>query len=372
MTRMMTSDSTTQRITRLTPRGAVLALIGERVNAVQPQPVAVAAALNAVLAEDVVAPALPPSAIALRDGFPVEAGTVADAGPYAPVALPNARAIDLGDAIPERADAILPFDMVTLRGERLEAIAGIAAGDGVLPAGGDATPQSPLRRAGERIRSIDVGILAAAGIGTVAVRVPRIAVARGGDKDISHERFQILSRAIRDAGGIVAESPLPLETALAENAVDAVIGTGGTGSGQRDVSVNMLARLGRVETHGIAITPGETAALGWIGERPVFLLPGRFDAMVAAWLLIGRYMMAALSGGNVEEMPTIAALKRKITSTIGMTELVPVRCAEEMAEPLASGYLSLTSLARSDGWIVVPADSEGFAAGTPVAVHPWP
>jgi molybdopterin biosynthesis enzyme len=43
-----------------------------------------------------------------------------------------------------------------------------------------------------------------------------------------------------------------------------------------------------------------------------------------------------------------------------------------MAEPLGSGYLSLTSLARSDGWIVVPADSEGFAAGTPVVVHPWP
>jgi molybdopterin molybdotransferase len=65
-------------------------------------------------------------------------------------------------------------------------------------------------------------------------------------------------------------------------------------------------------------------------------------------------------------------LKRKVTSTIGLSEVIPVNCAGGMAEPLASGYLSFTVLARSDGWIVIPADSEGFAAGTPVAIYPWP
>ena len=368
----MIPDSTIQRISRLTPRGAVLASIGLNVNVVQPQTVAVTAALNVVLAEDVIPPALPGRAIALRDGVPVSAESVADAGSYAPVVLPGARPIDLGDAMPEGADAVLPFDAITVRGERVEAIAGIAAGDGVLPAGGDATPQSPLRRAGEKIRSIDRGILAAAGIKTVAVRMPRISLAHDAHNDDADERFQMLSRAVREAGGIVAGSPLLLETAFADNAVDAVIGVGGTGSGQRDTSVNMLARLGRVETHGIAIAPGETAAFGWLGERPVLLLPGRFDAMLSAWLLIGRYLIAALSDGNVEEIPTIVALKRKITSTIGMTELIPIRLAEGMAEPLASGYLSLTSIARSDGWIFVPAESEGFADGALVGLNRWP
>jgi molybdopterin biosynthesis enzyme len=65
-------------------------------------------------------------------------------------------------------------------------------------------------------------------------------------------------------------------------------------------------------------------------------------------------------------------LKRKVTSTIGLTELIPVACAGGMAEPLASGYLSFESLARSDGWIVVPADSEGYPAGAIVAVGSWP
>jgi molybdopterin molybdotransferase len=56
-------------------------------------------------------------------------------------------------------------------------------------------------------------------------------------------------------------------------------------------------------------------------------------------------------------------------STIGITEVVPVSCREGMAEPLGSGYLSLTALARSDGWVLIPADSEGFGAGSEVAVN---
>ena len=100
-------------------------------------------------------------------------------------------------------------------------------------------------------------------------------------------------------------------------------------------------------------------------------MPGRIDAALALWLLIGRRLVAKLAGGGVADTPTVMPLKRKATSTIGMTELIPVSCADGMAEPLGSGYLSFAALARSDGWIVVPADSEGFAAGAQVAVTLW-
>jgi len=136
--------------------------------------------------------------------------------------------------------------------------------------------------------------------------------------------------------------------------------------------VHTLARLGQVEAHAIAVSPGETAAFGFAGAKPVLLVPGRLDAALAIWLLIGRRLVAKLAGGSIVDWPVTLPLKRKVTSTIGLTELVPVCCAGGVAEPLASGYLSLESLARSDGWIVVPAESEGFAAGTPVAVRSWP
>ncbi len=104
----------------------------------------------------------------------------------------------------------------------------------------------------------------------------------------------------------------------------------------------------------------------------MLLIPGRLDAALAIWLLIGRYLVAKLAGGGVEELPALLPLKRKVASAIGLAELIPVSCAGGMAEPLASGYLSHSALARSDGFIVIPADSEGFAAGTPVAVRAWP
>jgi len=133
-----------------------------------------------------------------------------------------------------------------------------------------------------------------------------------------------------------------------------------------------LARLGRVEMHGIAVSPGETAAFGFAGERSVLLMPGRLDAALAVWLLIGRLLLAKLAGGGIADTPAMLPLKRKISSTIGLAELIPVRCIDAMAEPLASGYLSFEALTRSDGWTVVPADSEGFVAGTLIAVNPWP
>jgi molybdopterin biosynthesis enzyme len=371
----MVEDFSFQRITRLTPLGTVLALIEHCVAVVGPQKSRLSDALGQVLAADVEVGHLPPAAIALRDGFAVEAAAVADAGPYAPVPLPSlARRIGVGEPLPSGTDAVLPLDAVAQRGEHTEAVAAVAAGEGVLPVGGDATPRVPLRRAGERLRAIDIAILAAAGVAELTTRAPRISVVRGGTPaaPLIETARVMLSRAVATGGGIAFGPASALQEALDNEQPDAIIAVGGTGSGQHDTSVRALAKHGRVEVHGIAISPGETTALGFVGARPVLLVPGRLDAVLAAWLLIGRRLVATLAGGTVDDAPAMLPLKRKVTSTIGLAEVVPVRCSDGMAEPLASGYLSLESLARSDGWIVIPAESEGFATGTAVAVRPWP
>jgi molybdopterin biosynthesis enzyme len=125
-----------------------------------------------------------------------------------------------------------------------------------------------------------------------------------------------------------------------------------------------------VEFHGVGLIPGETAAFGFVGARPVLLLPGRLDAAIAAWLVIGRRWLARLSARSEAEVLVTAELTRKVASTLGMAEVVPVRCEGSNAEPLASGYLSFSALARASGWILIPAESEGYPAGTRVAVRP--
>jgi molybdopterin biosynthesis enzyme len=371
----MAEDLSTQRIARLTPLADVLALIEARVSAVAPQKLDLAQAQGCTLAEDAVARQRPPHPIALRDGYAVDAAALADAGPYMPVALPSAsRRIDAGDALPGEYDAVLPVDAVSVRGGRREAVAPVAPGEGVLPAGDDATPRMPLRRAGERLRALDIAVMEAAGIEAVMVRAPRVGIVRSSPESarIVEAARQMLVRAVVEAGGKPFGKALILLASLDYEQPDLIIAIGGTGSGRRDEAVRTLAQYGAVEVHGVAISPGETAAFGFVGARPVLLVPGRLDAALAVWLLIGRHLVAKLAGGSIEDMPVTLPLKRKVTSTIGLTELIPVSCADGMAEPLGSGYLSFTALARSDGWIAVPADSEGFAAGTPVAVRAWP
>jgi molybdopterin biosynthesis enzyme len=67
-----------------------------------------------------------------------------------------------------------------------------------------------------------------------------------------------------------------------------------------------------------------------------------------------------------------AVLTRKIASSLGLVDIVPVRRVAEGVEPLGSGYLTLQSLACADGYVMVPADSEGFPVGAHVDMRPLP
>jgi molybdopterin biosynthesis enzyme len=105
---------------------------------------------------------------------------------------------------------------------------------------------------------------------------------------------------------------------------------------------------------------------------PVLLLPGRIDAALAAWLLLGERMLARLAGSREQPRGLTARLTRKVASKLGLAELIPVRLRGADAEPLGSSYLALQTIMQADGWILVPADREGHPAGTSVVVRPWP
>ncbi len=210
------------------------------------------------------------------------------------------------------------------------------------------------------------------------VREPRVLVIRGkpvGDPIID-AAAALVAHGIAAAGGVALGDPSGdgprLDAALQSPHADAVIAIGGTGSGRGDTSVATLARLGRIEAHGIAISPGETTAFGFAQARPVLLLPGRLDGALAAWLLLGERMLARLAGSREEARAVTARLTRKVASNLGLAELIPVRLRDGEAEPLGSGYLPLRTIAQADGWILVPPDREGHPEGASVMVRLWP
>ncbi|HEY8268646.1 MAG TPA: molybdopterin-binding protein [Xanthobacteraceae bacterium] len=366
---------TAQRIARLAPLKEVLAQVETLARPVVPRDVALDEALGCVLATDVTAleprPAQP---VALTDGWAVRAELVQDAGAYSPVPLSSPPIwIEVGDRLPPDTDTVLPPDAVTARGSNFEAIAGAAPGTGVLAAGGNVERGAVLRRAGERLRASDIAALAALGVSIIHARKPNIRIGVTNPKLGHGIAGALLKRAIEAAGGAATiDSDLPLERALLDQGVDAVFVVGGTGQGKRDASVTALARVGRVAIHGFGIAPGETGALGEAGGRPVLLFPGRLDAALAVWLLVGSKLVARLAGSKERPMTVEARLSRKIASQVGIAEVVPVRRGEDGLAPLASTTLGLVTLARADGWVLAPAESEGFPVGAMVEMQALP
>ena len=238
-------------------------------------------------------------------------------------------------------------------------------------------PAAALLQEGQRLGAVGAAALAGAQVARVRIREPRLRVVRArprGDP-ITDAAAALVAHAIEAAGSTALDDPTGdegLEQALCRQDADAVIAIGGTGSGRDDASVSTLARVGRVEAHGIALSPGETAAFGLVGARPVLLLPGRIDGALAVWLLLGQHMLACLAASREIPHAVPATLTRKVASNLGLAELIPVRLRLGQAEPLGSGYLALQTIARADGWILVGADREGYPAGTAVMVRPWP
>jgi molybdopterin molybdotransferase len=368
----MTADE--QKITRLTPLAKALAALDALARPVPPRVVDAADAIGRVLAADVTASRLPPRAIAAQDGWAVKADEVADAGSYSPVrlAMPPQR-VETGDDMPAGADAVVPHETIVLRDGTAEAVAAVTAGEGVLPAGSDNDPSKPLRTAGERVRITDAAVFAAAGVAQVKVRAPKLRLVTAREDLRLPPALQLIARDCAARGGdVLRTNGLDPGEALRNEDCDAVIIIGGSGSGSRDRSVNTLGQRGKVLVHGVGLTPGETTALGTIGARPVLIVPGRLDAALAAWLTLGRRLLARLAADEQPETTTLLSLSRKVTSTVGLAELVPVRHDGLHAEPLAGKQLPLWVLARANGWLLVPPESEGYPAGAKVAINDWP
>jgi molybdopterin biosynthesis enzyme len=243
-----------------------------------------------------------------------------------------------------------------------------------LPTGADVARGTTLLPAGRRLGRIEIALLAASGVAETRVRAPRLHLVHASPGDaVIDAAIACIADAIASQGGLAAIAARHgLADALAEISADAVVVVGGTGSGKNDTTVHTLASIGELLVHGIGLLPGETTAFGTVGTRPVLALPGRLDAALAAWHILGRVMLARLAGSQDAPLMRTAKLTHKVSSPVGLSELVPVRCEGPCATPIASGYVPLAALAQANGWIFIKPDSEGYPAQSEVVIRPWP
>ncbi len=302
-----------------------------------------AAALGRVLAEPVRAMApVPATAMALRDGWAVSAAETLGAGPFSPLRLPAPPPrLAPGDALPPGTDALLdPFDLEEA-GPLAMALQPATPGDGVRAAGDDIAAGSVIRTAGERLGLRDLPALAAMGVESLALRVPRIAL-HHADPALA----AMLGAWARAEGAETAEGPPDLVLTDDRALDDAVM--------------------------GIGARPGMGAGIGRRHGVPAVLLPRLAEDAVAAWLLLASPAIRLLAGA-VAPAPLRLRLAGKVASTVGLAELVPLAVeADGLARPLAVGALPLAALARATAVLVVPPGAEGYEAGAVIEAQTLP
>ncbi|MBA3447723.1 MAG: molybdopterin-binding protein [Pseudaminobacter sp.] len=320
--------------------------------------------------------ALPACNIAMADGWAFRALDLAGASAYSPLPLMAAPAwVEAGQAMPEGCDCVLDAGLVECSGPMAQALAEAFPGQCVRRAGEDMGAGRPVAMAGKRIAAADLLVARAAGVDELAVRSPRLRVidVAAPAKESFTSRFIVESAKASGAtvGGIetVTRDATSIARALDNAACDLIVLIGGTGAGRTDATAEALGARGALIAHNIALQPGRTAATGRLGDTPVVALPGAPTQAFAAFLALVQPVLDRLSGRTARRS-TVLPLTRKISSTVGLAEIVLLKQEQNGWTPLAVGDFSLDAMRSADAWLAIAGGSEGYAAGTPVGAIP--
>lgn len=309
----------------------------------------------------------------------------------------QAALIHTGGMLPDGADAVVMLEHVQLsRPGEIEVQKAVAVGENILQVGEDIQPGQEALPAGQRLRSADIGSLAALGILQVEVAIPpRVGILSSGDEVIPPtqrpEPGQVrdinsysLAALVEESGGqpcLYGISPdradvlkEVIKRALDEN--DIVVITAGSSASTRDLTSTVINELGApgVLVHGINVRPGKPTILAVCDGKPVIGLPGNpVSALVIARLFVKPLVERLLGLQERSSFAVMARLTVNLASQAGREEWVPTRLIETadgyLAEPIFYKSNLIFSLSKAHGLVYIPSAATGLAAGDLVQVH---
>jgi len=381
--------------------------------------VPVAEAQGRVLDADIVVPIdVPPFDRSLVDGYAVRAADTFDANEDAPVSLElapeaapagavprtevsdgTALEVATGGVIPRGADAVQMVEFSEVEGKRLRLYKPVAPGANIQTAGADMRMGETVLRAGQRLTTRELGVLAALGIASVRVsRRPRVAIISTGDElvppgrplqpgQIYDSNATTVMAAVRDHGGeaeflgVIPDDEEALRAACerARDGFDAVILSGGTSKGAGDLTFGVIESLARpgILVHGVGIKPGKPIVLAAWDGRPVVVLPGFPTSAIITFNLFVAPIIRRLANLPVEAEAESAEARLAVRyhSAEGRHEHVLVNLAPRgegapAAYPITGASGSIYSFAQADGTMEVAADCPVVREGEAVRVSP--
>ena len=392
----------------MTPAEAARLIIGH-VRPLPPSRRPLRETLDTVLAEDVASPIdLPPWDNSAMDGYAVrsadlEQGNVdleviesVAAGQFPTKAVGERQAIRIftGAPVPRGADTVI----------RQEDTAASSNGANHVTITNPRDAQKNIRRLGEDIKKGAVVLAASTPLGPAQLgvlasiahdhplvhRVPRVAFMGSGDeivdldrkdeilaaKKIASSNSYTLDALIRRAAaepvnlGLARDTKASLREHLRGASVqhaDLLVTTAGVSVGEHDLVRDVLQELGgELKLWRIAMRPGAPVGFGLLGDIPWIGLPGNPVSTMVTFELFVRPAIRRLQGHALPFRRTVRVVVRE-PITLGprlrhyLRAIVDGRDAR-LTGPQGSGIL--TSMARANALLIVPADMPAVPAGT--------
>ena len=390
-------------LTPLTPAEAARYIIGH----FQPLPPlrrTLHDALDAVLAEQVTSPIdLPPWDNSAMDGYAVRSADVSEGAvldiietvpagqfPTKPVGPGEATRIFTGAPLPQGTDTVIRQEdtaaptngRVTIRNPR-------DARKNIRRRGEDIKRGAVIFEAGVPLGPAQIGVLASIAHDQPLVhRAPRVAFMGSGDeivdldrkpeilagKKIASSNSYTLDAMIRRAGAVPVNLGLAQDTkeSLREHlegarSADLLVTTAGVSVGEHDLVREVLEELGgELKLWRIAMRPGAPVGFGILGGTPWIGLPGNPVSTMVTFELFVRPAIRRLQGHALPFRRTVPVVVQEPIA-LGPKLRHYLRAIVDGQEarltgPQGSGIL--TSMARANALLIVPAEMPTVAAGT--------
>ena len=335
---------------------------------------------------------------AAMDGVAVRARDTVGATETSPLRLKlgdQAVWVDTGDPIPAGFDAVIMVEVVHEVDEStIEIQSPVPPYHHVRPLGEDIVATELVLPESHRLRPVDLGACAAAGLTELPVRRrPRVAVIPTGTElvpvgnalkpgDIIEFNTLVLAGMVEEWGGEPTrlrsvpdnydQLKATIEEAVADH--DIVVVNAGSSAGSEDYTARLVEELGELLVHGVAIRPGHPVVLGVADGKPLLGIPGYpVSATLTCELfvkpLIEKQLGVTVPGRDKAE----ATITRKVLSPMGEDEFLRVRLGRVgeklVATPIQRGAGVIMSMVRADGLVLIPRFSEGVDAGGQVTVE---
>lgn len=357
---------------------------------------------------------LPSTANSAVDGYGISSSTyfdnpnteftvigVAKAGhPFKEKVLPG-QAIEIytGAIMPQGIDTIVMHEKCERAKKTVRIKERIKKYQNMRPIGENLKKGEVIVKKGKLLNSADIGQLAASGNSKVNVyEKVKVSIISTGDELISAKSKNRLEGQIFDSNkpmllsllslnyltvldmGIVKDNRRKLSVKYAEALTksDVVISSGGASDGIEDHTQNALKDVGaKCLVWQLAMKPGKPMAVGILGKKLIFCLPGNPVAAFVCTKLLIKPLLIKLAGGNdLEPLQIKLASGFEHKKRIGRAEYLRAKIVNDGKDTVIKlhgrkGAGVISSLTGADGIVEIPVEDKTVNKGDLLTFFPF-